>query len=95
MVSGNLTAMSSPVATTMDASGRLVVPKAVREAAGLQAGTPLSITVTATGIEIAPAPRAVRVVQKGRLTVAVPLEPAPTLSTAAVRDTQAAVRRER
>jgi AbrB family looped-hinge helix DNA binding protein len=87
--------MNPSVKTTMDASGRLVVPKAVREAAGLQAGAPLSITVTATGIEIAPAPRAVRAVRRGRLTVAVPLESGPPLSTAAVRDTQAAVRRER
>jgi AbrB family looped-hinge helix DNA binding protein len=87
--------MNPSIETTMDASGRLVVPKAVREAAGLQAGVPLSITVTATGIEIAPAPRAVRAVRRGRLTVAVPLEPGPALSTAAVRDTQAAVRRER
>ena len=42
----------------MDAAGRLVVPKAIREAAGLVAGMPLAITVSEGRIEIAPAPRA-------------------------------------
>ncbi len=79
----------------MDASGRLVVPKAVREAAGLVAGMPLSIVATEGGIEITPAPRAVRIVDRGRLTVAVPLEAGPSLSTRAVRATQTLVRRER
>lgn len=87
--------MKAATETTMDASGRLVVPKALREAAGLLAGAPLSITVTAAGIEISPAPRAVRTVRRGRLTVALPLEPGPALSAATVRKTQELVRRER
>jgi AbrB family looped-hinge helix DNA binding protein len=87
--------MKEAIETTMDAAGRLVVPKAARDAAGLRAGVPLAITVTAAGIEIAPAPRAIRAVRKGRLTVAVPLEPGPALSVAEVRETLAVVRRGR
>jgi AbrB family looped-hinge helix DNA binding protein len=87
--------MIAAIETTMDTSGRLVVPKAVREAAGLVAGMPLAITVTEGGIEISPAPRAVRVVRRGRLTVAVPLAAGPVLSTRAVRKTQVLARRER
>jgi AbrB family looped-hinge helix DNA binding protein len=87
--------MISAIETSIDASGRLVVPKAIREAAGLVAGVPLSIRVTESGIEIAPAPRAVRTVRRGRLTVAVPLDAGPALTTRAVRATQTRVRRER
>lgn len=79
----------------MDASGRLVLPKVVREAAGLAAGMPLAVTVIDGKIEIEPAPRPVKTVRRGRLTVAVPVEAGPELSTRTVRETQAAVRRER
>lgn len=79
----------------MDAAGRLVVPKTIRAAAGFVPGEPLAITVTDAGIEIAPAPRAIRTVRRGRLTVAVAVESGPPLSTRTVRATQSAVRRER
>jgi AbrB family looped-hinge helix DNA binding protein len=58
--------MNETIEATMDAAGRLVVPKAIREAVGFVAGQPLSITVTDAGIEIAPAPRAIRTVRRGR-----------------------------
>jgi AbrB family looped-hinge helix DNA binding protein len=87
--------MKKAIEISMDAAGRLVVPKAIREAAGLVAGEPLAITVTEGGVEIAPAPRAIRTVRRGRLTIAVPLEEGPPLSTRTVRKTQSAVRRER
>ena len=92
---GRIHAMSTTIETTMDAAGRLVVPKAIREAVGLVAGEPLSITVIDGGIEIAPSPRAIGTVRRGRLTVAVPLEKGPPLSTRVVRETQSVVRRER
>lgn len=85
--------MNVAIETTMDASGRLVLPKAVREAAGLEAGMPLAITVNEGRIEIEPAPRAVKTVRRGRLTVAVALADRPKLSARTVRETQAAVRR--
>lgn len=79
----------------MDASGRLVLPKSVREAAGLEAGMPLAITVNEGRIEIEPAPRAVTTVRRGRLTVAVAIAGGPKLTARTVRQTQSAVRRER
>lgn len=87
--------MNGAIETTMDASGRLVLPKAVREAAGLEAGMPLAITVNEGRIEIEPAPRAVKTVRRGRLTVAFALAEQPKLSARTVRDTQTTVRRKR
>lgn len=37
---------------TMDGAGRVVIPKAVREAAGLEPGVPLEIHVVAGRVEI-------------------------------------------
>ncbi len=87
--------MNPAIETAMDASGRLVLPRAIREAAGLEAGMPLSIRVHEGRIEIEPAPRAVQTVRRGRFTVAVALDEGPALSAQTVRETQAAVRRER
>lgn len=87
--------MSITIKTAMDASGRLVLPRAIREAAGLEAGMPLSISVNDGRIEIEPAPRAVKTVRRGRLAVAVALAEQPKLSARAVRETQAEVRKER
>ena len=50
--------------TTIDKAGRVVIPAAVRERAGLAPGTLLEVTVDETGIRIervAPGPRLVRV----------------------------------
>lgn len=61
--------------TTIDKAGRVVIPAAVRERAGLTPGTELEITVDETGIRIervAPGPRLVKV---GRRLVARPTAP--------------------
>ncbi len=58
--------------TTIDRAGRLVVPKSIREAAGILPGSELTIRVADGRIEIEPAPLDVRLVKKGTLTVAVP-----------------------
>jgi AbrB family looped-hinge helix DNA binding protein len=50
--------------TTIDKAGRVVIPAAARERAGLLPGTELRITVDELGVRlerIAPAPRLVRV----------------------------------
>lgn len=62
--------------TTIDKAGRLVIPAAVRERAGLTPGTELEVTVDETGVRIeriAPGPRLVKV---GRRLVARPTAPA-------------------
>jgi len=70
--------------TTIDRFGRLVVPRALREAAGIAPGTELEIRATDGRIEIEPAPLAVTLVKRGRLTVAVPAVSVPPLSQAEV-----------
>ena len=65
---------------TMDPIGNLVVPEAIREQAGLVPGVPLESQVRDGRIEIEPSPRDVRLVRKGRLTVAVPTVPSPPLT---------------
>ena len=62
--------------TTIDKAGRVVIPAAVRERAGLVPGTELEVTVDDTGVRIervAPGPRIVKV---GRRFVARPTAPA-------------------
>src|SRR5262249_22616614 len=58
--------------TTIDSAGRLVIPKAIRRAAGLQPGMALEVRCHEGRVEIEPAALPVKLVQKGRLLVAVP-----------------------
>lgn len=63
--------MSVTMKVTMDSAGRLVIPKPIRDEVGLQPGLPLEIRADAGCIEVKPATAAVKIVRKGRLTVAV------------------------
>ena len=81
--------------TSIDAAGRLVIPKEIRREAGLRPGTPLEIRWEGGRIEIEPAPLPVKLVRRGRLLVAEPRGEVPPLDRAAVERTQAALRRER
>jgi AbrB family looped-hinge helix DNA binding protein len=71
--------------STIDKAGRVVIPAAVRERAGLSPGTELEITVDDTGVRlerVAPGPRLVKV---GRRLVAKPtarVETRPNLDVA-------------
>ncbi len=79
--------------TTIDGAGRLVVPKPIRDAAGIRAGAELEIRVADGRIEIEPAPLEVKLVKRGALTVAVPRKRVPPLTGEAVRETLDRVRR--
>ena len=79
--------------TTIDGAGRLVVPKRIREAAGITAGSELTIRVADGRIEIEPAPLEVRLVKRGSLTVAVPRKRVPALAPEVVDETLDRVRR--
>jgi len=57
--------------TTIDAAGRLVIPKQIRREAGLQPGMPLDIRCRDGRIEIEPVLPKVEFVQEGHLLVAV------------------------
>ena len=64
--------------TTIDKAGRVVIPAAVRERAGLTPGAELELTLEDSGLRlerVAPGPRLVRV---GRRLVARPSAPAGT-----------------
>jgi AbrB family looped-hinge helix DNA binding protein len=74
----------------MDEAGRLVIPKPIRERAGLRPGVPLAISYREGRIEIEPAPRAVTLVRKGSFRVAVPVEVSDPLT----EETVERVRRE-
>jgi len=80
---------------TIDAAGRLVIPKALRDAAGLKPGAPLEIRLRDGRIEIESAPAAVTLVEKQGLLVAEPAEEAGDLTADAVRSTLDRLRAER
>lgn len=81
--------------STMDSAGRLVLPREIRDEAKLEPGTPLRIAVRDGHIEIEPMPREVRVVRKGRLRVAVPVDDGEPLRNDTVRETIASIRERR
>jgi AbrB family looped-hinge helix DNA binding protein len=73
---------------TIDAMGRLVIPKEIRTQAHLEAGLPLDIRLRDGCIEIEPAPRGVEIVKRGRLRVAIPTDRSAPLTERVVRDTR-------
>ena len=84
--------MRDAIQTTIDSAGRLVLPKAVRDEAGILPGMTLRITVQAGKVEIEPLPREVKIVQRGPLWIAVPTEEGPQLSEATVEQALREVR---
>jgi AbrB family looped-hinge helix DNA binding protein len=86
----------NPMNTTIDAAGRLVIPKEIRREAGLRPGMSLDVRWRGGRIEIEPVPLPVKLVRRGRLLVAVPDGTAPgVLAAAAVERTRRTLRRER
>ena len=55
--------------SAIDAAGRVVIPKSIREVAGLKPGTPLEIAYRDGRIEIEPKASKIRLVRKGSLLV--------------------------
>ena len=80
--------MTDPTTITIDRVGRVVIPKEIRDAAGIVAGMPLVVTVREGRIEIEPRRRPVRIVKRGRLQVAMSVEDGETLTNDTVRATQ-------
>ena len=81
--------------TTIDAAGRLVIPKEIRREAGLKPGVLLEVRLRGGRIEIEPAPLPVKLVRKGRLLIAVPKRNVGVLTSETVERTRRALRRER
>lgn len=80
---------------TIDNAGRLVIPKALRDAAGIRPGQPLEARLRDGRIEIEPASIAVELVERLGVLVAEPLEEAPVLTVDAVNATLDRLRAER
>jgi AbrB family looped-hinge helix DNA binding protein len=79
--------------TTIDAAGRIVVPKAVRDAMGLTAGRAIDVVFTEGRIEIELAPAEVTMQVEDGLPRLVPTGELPELTDEQVRDTVEATRR--
>lgn len=79
--------------TTIDAAGRLVVPKAVRQALGLKPGQILEVRAGDGKLEVEIAPTPMGLKRRGKGVVAVPEEELPALTADEVRDTLERVRR--
>ena len=79
--------------TTIDAAGRIVVPKPLREALGLKAGQPLEIRAADGGLEVEVAATPMQLQKRGKGVVAVPEAELPRLTGDQVRATLERVRR--
>lgn len=78
--------------STIDRAGRIVVPKAIREAAHLRPGTEVRFRVQGGHVEIEPVPMAVTLQRRGSLVVAVPESDQPLLQASEVEETIAELR---
>ncbi|MEO6793279.1 MAG: AbrB/MazE/SpoVT family DNA-binding domain-containing protein [Mycobacterium sp.] len=79
--------------TTIDAAGRLMIPKQIRARLGLPGNEQLEITDHDGPIEIEPAPTDVELVREDSVLVAQPERPLPPLTDEIVRETLDRVRR--
>jgi AbrB family looped-hinge helix DNA binding protein len=79
--------------TALDAAGRLVIPKALRQALGLKPGQELEIRAGDGRLEIEIPATAMRLEKRGKGMVAVPQGKLPALSAEEVRETLERVRR--
>jgi len=77
--------------STIDRAGRVVIPKAIREAAGLQPGSSLEIEYRDGRVEIERKSPKVRLVRKGAVLVAT----APGVPKVSVKDTNEWIRKSR
>lgn len=80
--------------TTIDRAGRLVIPKAIREAAQLHPGTRVRFRVLDSCVEIEPVPAEVTFRRSGTSLIAVAKSDGETLTTADVERTLAQSRSE-
>ena len=78
---------------TIDTAGRIVVPKALRQALGLKPGQPLEIRAGDGRLEIEIASTSMRLQKRGKGVVAVPDAELPALTADQVRETMERVRR--
>jgi len=81
--------------STIDSAGRLVIPRELRRAAGLEPGMALELRVEDGAVVIEPAVTPVRIERRGRFVVARPLVEIPPLTNETVERTRSRLRAER
>ncbi|HEX9726581.1 MAG TPA: AbrB/MazE/SpoVT family DNA-binding domain-containing protein [Vicinamibacteria bacterium] len=79
--------------TAIDAAGRVVIPKELRDRLGLRRGRQVDIRERDGRIEIEPAATSMSLVRRRGGSVAVPVEKLPPLTDEIVRDTLERTRR--
>ena len=79
--------------TTIDAAGRIVVPKPLRQELGLVPGQLLEIRASDGRLEVEVAPTPMRLEKRGKGVVAVPDTDLPPLTAELVRETLERLRR--
>lgn len=79
--------------TTIDNAGRIVVPKALRMALGLEAGQELEISAGEGRLEIEIAASPMKLAKRGKGVVAIPVSELPPLTADQVRQTLERTRR--
>lgn len=79
--------------TTIDSAGRVVIPKAVREAAGLEAGAEVEVEFRDGRIELEPATVPMRLVKRTQGATIEAEADMPALTSADVRNVLERVRR--
>jgi len=83
------------MATTIDSGGRIVIPKAVRDAAGIRPDTPLQVRWADGRIEIVPSPVEIEVERRDGVAVAKAVEPVPVMAAETVEGVRDHLRHER
>jgi AbrB family looped-hinge helix DNA binding protein len=79
--------------STIDSAGRIVIPKALRQALDLKPGQALEIRAGDGRLEIEVAPTPVKLLKRGKGVVAVPATTLPKLTADQVRETIERIRR--
>lgn len=80
---------------SIDSTGRLVIPKAIRDEAGLTPETPLEIRLHEGRVEIEPASLEIRIEMRNGVAVAIPREPVPTTTPEETEALRKRIREER
>lgn len=87
--------MSNAIETTIDSAGRLVIPKAIRQQAGLRPDVRIIVELRDGLVEIRPRPRDVELVERDGVMVAIAREDGEALTVDGVEGTRRTLRNGR